>query len=43
MATYNSPGVYIQDIKSGSQSITQASSSIGVLLTFMLTDLTHLS
>lgn len=32
MATYNSPGVYIQDIKSGSQSIVQASSSIGCLL-----------
>src|SRR5574344_523283 len=32
MATYNSPGVYIQDVKSGSQSITQASSSIGCLL-----------
>lgn len=32
MATYNAPDVYIQDIKSGSQSIAQASSSIGVLL-----------
>ena len=32
MATYNSPGVYIQDVKSGSQSIAQASSSVGVLL-----------
>lgn len=32
MATYNSPGVYIQDIKSGLRSIQQASSSIGCLL-----------
>ena len=29
---YNSPGVYIQDVKSNSQSITQASSSIGALI-----------
>ena len=32
MASYNSPGVYIQDVKSGSQSITQASSSVGALI-----------
>lgn len=32
MATLNSPGVYIQDIKAGSQSISQASSSIGAML-----------
>ena len=32
MASYNSPGVYIQDMVSGVQSITQASSSIGALI-----------
>ena len=30
--TFNSPGVYIQDVKSGAQIVSQASSSIGVLL-----------
>lgn len=29
---YNSPGVYVQDVKSGSQSVTQASSTIGIML-----------
>ena len=29
---YNAPGVYVQDIVSGSQSITQASSSVGILI-----------
>ena len=29
---YNAPGVYVQDIVSGSQSITQASSSKGILI-----------
>ena len=32
MAIYNAPGVYVQDIVSGSQSITQASSSVGALI-----------
>ena len=32
MASYKAPGVYIQDVVSGSQSITQASSSVGVLI-----------
>lgn len=32
MASYKAPGVYVQDVVSGSQSITQASSSIGVLI-----------
>ena len=32
MADYNAPGVYIKDVVSGSQSITQASSSVGILL-----------
>lgn len=32
MAVYNAPGVYVQDIVSGSQTITQASSSIGILI-----------
>lgn len=30
--SYKAPGVYVQDVVSGSQSITQASSSIGVLI-----------
>ncbi len=32
MPTYNSPGVYIQDVVSGIQTIDQASSSIGALI-----------
>lgn len=32
MASYNIPGVHIQDVVSGSQNITQASSSVGVLI-----------
>lgn len=32
MATYNSPGVYIQDIKAGAKSLAQASSSIGAMI-----------
>lgn len=32
MSSYKAPGVYIQDISSGSQSIEQASSSVGVLI-----------
>lgn len=32
MANYKTPGVYIQDIASGSQSIEQASSSVGLLI-----------
>ena len=32
MASYKAPGVYVQDIVSGSQSISQASSSVGVLI-----------
>ena len=32
MASYKAPGVYVQDVVSGSQSITQASSSVGVLI-----------
>ena len=32
MSSYKAPGVYVQDIVSGSQSITQASSSVGVLI-----------
>lgn len=32
MASYTAPGVYIQDLVSGSQSITQASSSVGILI-----------
>lgn len=32
MPSYNAPGVYVQDMVSGSQSITQASSSIGILI-----------
>lgn len=30
--SYKAPGVYVQDIVSGSQSITQASSSVGVMI-----------
>lgn len=32
MPSYTSPGVYIHDLVSGSQSITQASSSVGILI-----------
>lgn len=32
MASYKAPGVYIQDVVSGSQSVTQTSSSVGVLI-----------
>lgn len=32
MASYKAPGVYVQDVVSGSQSITQASSSVGALI-----------
>ena len=32
MASYQAPGVYVQDVVSGSQSITQASSSVGVMI-----------
>ena len=32
MASYKAPGVYVEDITSGSQSIEQASSSVGVLI-----------
>lgn len=32
MASYTAPGVYIHDMVSGSQSISQASSSVGILL-----------
>ena len=32
MPSYNAPGVYVKDMVSGSQSITQASSSIGILI-----------
>lgn len=32
MASYTAPGVYVQDISSGSQSISQASSSVGLLI-----------
>lgn len=32
MASYTAPGVYIQDLVSGSQTITQAASSIGILI-----------
>lgn len=32
MASYKAPGVYVQDLVSGSQSISQASSSVGVLI-----------
>ena len=30
--SYKAPGVYVQDVVSGSQSITQASSSVGILI-----------
>ena len=32
MASYKAPGVYVQDVVSGTQSITQASSSVGILI-----------
>lgn len=32
MAMYNAPGVYIKDLSSGARSITQASSSVGLLI-----------
>lgn len=32
MANYNAPGVYVQDVVSGSQNISQASSSVGVMI-----------
>ena len=32
MSSYNAPGVFIQDISSGAQSIEQASSSVGILI-----------
>lgn len=32
MASYKAPGVYVQDVVSGLQSITQASSSVGILI-----------
>lgn len=32
MSGYNAPGVYVQDIVSGSQSITQLSSSVGAMI-----------
>jgi phage tail sheath protein FI len=32
MGNYKAPGVYVQDLVSGSQSISQASSSVGVLI-----------
>ena len=32
MASYKAPGVYVQDVVSGSQSITQASSFVGILI-----------
>ena len=32
MSNYKAPGVYVQDVVSGSQSISQASSSIGILI-----------
>lgn len=32
MATYNSPGVYIKDVKSGSQTIAQTSASVGAMI-----------
>ena len=34
MASYKAPGVYVQDITSGSQNIEQASSSVGILIGF---------
>lgn len=32
MASYRAPGVYVQDVVSGTQSMSQASSSIGILI-----------
>lgn len=32
MASYKAPGVYVQDVVSGSQSISQASSSVGIMI-----------
>lgn len=32
MASYRAPGVYVENVVSGSQSITQASSSIGIMI-----------
>ena len=32
MPSYKAPGVYVQDIVSGSQSISLASSSVGILI-----------
>lgn len=32
MASYTAPGVYVQDVASASQTVTQASSSIGILI-----------
>lgn len=32
MANYNAPGVYVHDVTSGAQSITQLSSSVGLLI-----------
>ena len=32
MASYTAPGVYVQDLVSGSQTISQASSSIGIMI-----------
>lgn len=32
MPSYNAPGVYVQDITSGSQSISRASSSVGIMI-----------
>lgn len=32
MAMYNAPGVYVNDVTSGAQSVTQASSSVGLLI-----------
>lgn len=32
MSSYNAPGVFIQDISNGTQSIAQASSSVGILI-----------
>lgn len=32
MANFNAPGVYVQDVASGSQAVSQASSSVGVMI-----------
>ena len=32
MANYNAPDVYIKDVVKGSQSVTQLSSSVGILV-----------